>query len=332
MIEQKQVKTFNQKWLVLIGACYGLVMRLLFGLGFVPFYYSHHTDSSPAGPMLASFAMLVPAIIGAMTYYYTSEDKRTFVGGLFAGYIPTILFVVGTGLLLIEGSICIAMALPLFLIMSSVGGFLMWAVLKIKTPSGTTVNSMLFLPLLLAPIESNVGLPNYHGLTKESVVIHAPPERVWHLINYAVNIQPEEMDSGLVYKIGVPLPKEAITVNTQEGRIRKLKWDKQVAFDEPITDWQENRYIKWGYRFTPNSFPEHALDEHVVIGGKYFDLLDTSYKLTPIGDDTRLDIEVNYRISTSFNWYATYLGNVLVSDSAHQILTFYRTRAELSHG
>ncbi len=323
-------KYLQNQWLLLSGAFYGLLMRIIFTA--TPFSWMPKFRTDPfvasTGPMMASFALLVPAIIGAVSYYYTEPNKKTFGRSLYAGYLPIMFFISGTALLLIEGSICIAMAFPLFLIMSSVGGALMWVYLKFKQPSTTRINSLLVLPLLMVPIESQISLPVNNQAISESIMVHASPDKVWQLINHVEKIQPEEMQDGLAYRIGVPLPLDAKVVSVQGARVRKLHWAKNVAFEEPISDWQENRFIKWTYSFTPESFPKGALDEHVVIGGKYFDLIDTSYQLTPIGDNTRLDIVVHYRISTNFNWYANPLGKLLIDDSAKQILSFYKHRAE----
>lgn len=326
-------KYLQNQWLVLCGAIYGLLMRFIFTLA--PFSWSPAPRTSAlikaSGPMMASFALLVPAIIGAVSYYYyyqAEPEKRTFLRSLFAGYLPTLCFVIGTAILLIEGSVCIAMAIPLFLIMSSIGGALMWVFLRFKQPSPTSINSLLLLPLLMVPIESQINLPVNNQAISESIMVHASPEKVWQLINHVEKIQPEEMQAGLAYRIGVPLPLDAHVVSVDGARVRKLHWQKNVAFEEPITDWQENRFIKWTYSFSPESFPKGALDEHVVIGGKYFDLIDTSYQLTSIGDGTRLDIVVHYCISTNFNWYANPLGKLLINDTAKQILSFYKHRAE----
>lgn len=137
------------------------------------------------------------------------------------------------------------------------------------------------------------------------------------------------MKDGLAYMIGVPYPREAITQTAPDGsRVRKLRWAKDVSFDEPITAWEENCFVRWTYAFKPDSFPPGALDDHVLIGGKYFDLVDTAYRLTPEAGGTRLDIVVNYRVSTNFNWYAAWWGRVLVDDSAQAILHFYKHRGE----
>lgn len=317
----------KKRYVFLAGAAYGLAMRLAFGIGLSLFAFASQ-PSNASGPMLWSFLVLVPLLIGGLTVYFSGGRERSLVYSLFSPWLPITAFVAGSAILLIEGSICIAMAMPLFLIMATLGGFSMWLVLKVMRPSPTVMHSLLLLPLLAGAWEQNQPLPNDISTSDASIHIAAKPEAIWQLINHATDIQTAEMSEGLAYRIGVPYPQEAITVTTDQGRVRKLRWQKGVHFDEPIDAWEQNRYIRWRYSFLADSIPPGALDEHVVIGGKYFDLVDTSYRLTPEAGGTRLDIHVTYRVSTNFNWYAEFWGRVLVDDAAKTILAFYKHRAE----
>lgn len=315
----------KKRYVFALGALYGLLMRLAFGL---PLFASGGRSNAASQVMLWSFVCLVPFLIGTLTVYFSGGRRRSLGYAFIAPWLPILAFVGGTALLLIEGSICIAMALPLFLGISSLGGVVMWAVLKLYRPSASAMSLVLFLPLLLGLWEREQPLPDRLQTTDESVQIDARPEVIWGLINRAEAIRPTEMRDGLAYRIGVPYPQSAHTVETPQGRVRKLRWDKDVHFDEPINAWEENRYIRWTYAFLPGTIPAEALDEHVVIGGKYFDLIDTSYRLTPAEQGTRLDIHVTYRVSTNFNWYANAWGRLLVDDAARTILQFYKHRAE----
>lgn len=317
----------KKRYVFLIGALYGLAMRLMFAL---PLFAEHPGLAGAGEAMLWSFVCLVPMLIGALTVYFSGGRPRTWTYAIVAPWVPVLAFVVGTAVLLIEGSICIAMALPLFLGLGSVGGLAMWGVLKAYRPSPATMGALLALPLALGWWERGQPLPDALHHSDASVLIQAPPEAVWRQINRVDAIQPAEMREGLAYRIGMPYPQSAQTEGTSDGRVRRVRWDKGIGFDEPILDWEENRYVRWGYSFPPGTFPPEALDEHVVIGGRYFDLVDTSYRLTPQGAATRLDMRVSYRISTNFNWYANAWGRWLVGDSARTILRFYKQRAEAS--
>jgi len=307
-----------------LGALYGLAMRLVFGSPVL----DHPANHLATGPMLGTFVVLVPVLIGVFTVHAVRRRPPGLLFALFGPWVPTICFAIGTGVALIEGSICIVMALPIFCLVSSLGGLLCWIVLKfVDVPRGS-VNALMLLPLLLAWPESRLPLEDSMGRSAAAVHIAAPPEAVWGLVNRATAIEPSEMSTGLAYRIGLPYPVEAVTQATATGRVRKLRWTGGVAFDEPITAWEENRYIAWRYAFDARSFPPGTLDEHVLIGGNYFDLVDTAYRLVPEDGGTRLEIVVDYRVSTHFNWYAAAAGRLLVDDAARTILHFYKQRAE----
>lgn len=323
-------------WKILAaGAAYGLAMRLVFGL---PPLSGHQAGSLPqglsgAGPMLASFVVLVPLLIGAFTVIAARERSPGLGFAIVAPWLPTLLFVAGTAVLLIEGSICIAMALPIFLALASVGGLLGWILARTLAPRGPVMSAVLLLPLALGAGEARLPLPQALERSTGAIHIDAPPAVVWGLINHATAIRPDEMKDGLAWRIGVPFPLEAITRATPAGgRVRQLRWAGGVHFDEPVTDWQENRFLRWTYDFRPDSFPPGTLDEHVLIGGRHFDLVDTSYTLTPEAGGTRLAIVVDYRIGTRFNWYATRVGRLVVDDAAQAILAFYKHRGEARAG
>lgn len=304
------------------GALYGLAMRIGFAFDLL------QGSGGGSGVMMASFVFGVPLLIGAIAVYTLPAGRRTITASLVAPLLPVGLFVSATALLLLEGSICIFMALPIFLFMGVLGGLLTGLALKAARPRPATFGALLALPLASGLVERDLAPADHFGRSAASVHIDAAPEAIWRLINDARAIRPEEMRDGLAWRIGVPLPLEAVTVGEGAGRVRKLRWERGVHFDEPILDWEENRFIRWRYVFAPDSVPPGALDDHVAIGGRHFDLVDTSYRLTPEAGGTRLDIEVNYRVSTNFNAYAGAWAEWLIDDAAETILAFYRRRAE----
>ena len=172
--------------------------------------------------------------------------------------------------------------------------------------------------------------PTRHQRINHSIEIAAPAEVIWHHINYPTNIQPDELKNGWAYRIGVPYPVSARTLDERVGGKRELQWQHGVKFQEVITKWQPTQHIAWRYEFEADSFPPDSLDDHIVIGGRYFQLNDTSYTLAPLPNgNTRLSISVGTSIRTSFNWYAEPWAKFLLSDTAQTILNFYKVRAEL---
>ena len=101
--------------------------------------------------------------------------------------------------------------------------------------------------------------------------------------------------------MGVPLPTSAVTQSTNGIEIRHITMGKGVHFDQVAAEWQPNQRIRWLYRFSADSFPAGALDDHVKIGGAYFDVLDTEYSLRDVKGGTELRVRMSYRVSTAMN-------------------------------
>ena len=164
---------------------------------------------------------------------------------------------------------------------------------------------------------------------RQSVVVDAPPARVWQEILDARGIRPEEMPHTLIHLIGVPRPVEGINRQRPDGEVRESRWERGVHFLGRVTARTEQREIAWRYEFAPDSFPAGTMDDHVVIGGRYFDLGETRFLLTPLdGGRTRLSIEAHYRVSSSVNLYAVPVAALLGEDFVEALLTLYRLRAE----
>ena len=71
------------------------------------------------------------------------------------------------------------------------------------------------------------------------------------------------------------------------------------------------------------------MDDHVAIGGKYFDLKDTSFTLQSINNEqTKLTITANYRVNSAINFYAIPVSKILGVDFVNTILGLYKHRSE----
>ena len=307
-------------WPLIVGAAAALVLRIAFsGL-----------PGQRFSAMLGSFIYLAPAVCGAVTVYMAERiERRSWGYYIWAPWVSTALFVVGTLLVFIEGMICAVVIVPLFGVMGSLGGLAMGIVCRITNWPKPALYGFAVLPLALGAVEPHWPNPERISNTSRTLFIAAPAERVWHELNDARDIRPSEVGDAWAYRIGVPMPVGAVTEDTAEGRVRKVQWQKDVHFEEVITDWQPLQRVSWRYRFSPDSFPAGALDDHVVIGGHYFDLRDSAYTLTPRDGGTELRIDVSWRVSTRFNWYADRVAQFLLGDFSDHILRFYKARSEL---
>ncbi|MDH5824447.1 SRPBCC domain-containing protein [Luteimonas sp. RD2P54] len=314
---------FRLPWPILAGAGVGLVLRLFFSA----------SPGQAYSAMAGSFILLTPIVVGAVTVYAAERQRRrSWRYYFFAPFLANVLFVVGTLLILIEGWICAILIVPLFATLGGLGGLAMGAICRWTRWPRHATYSIAVLPLLLGAFEPGTGLPRRLDGVERTVVIAAPPAEVWKQIHHADAIRPEEVDRGWMYRIGVPLPVSGITGETAEGRVRRIRMGKGIRFEQVVTEWIPERRVRFRYRFDADSIPPRALDDHVRIGGDYFDLGDTIYTLEPTGDATRLTLRMDYRVSTRFNWYAEPLAKLLIGNFEDTALEFYRQRSEAAVG
>jgi hypothetical protein len=317
----KRMVPFSKWYPFAAGIAGGLLLRFLF-------------SGAPGGSwsaMAGSFIYLAPMLVGAITVYVAeTSERRSWAYYFWAPFLANLLFVLGTLIIMWEGLICAIVIMPMFAFVGAIGGLAMGVVCRVTNWPKQAILSLAALPIALGLGGDYLPTPDVFSTQSASTFISAPPSMVWQQINHADNIRPEEFGASWAARIGVPMPLSGITQMGETGRVRKSQWAKDVHFDEPIVDWQPERYMRWTYRFDATSFPPHALDDHVMIGGHYFDLRDTSFKLTPTNGGTQLDIQVNYLVSTQFNFYADRVAQLLLGNMLTTGLEFYKTRSELA--
>ena len=310
-----------KRYPVIAGALAGLLLRLVFS----------GEGGSAWSAMVGAFIFGVPLFVGMLTVYLAERQRRrTWAYYIIAPLLATGLFVAGTLILLIEGAICAIVIIPMFAMLGAIGGLFMGYVCRVTNWPRPPLQCAAALPLVLAMLGPVIPTPTDIGVIERAVVVAAPASVVWDNLNDIRQIKPHEMADALALRIGVPVPISGVTRESATGRVRESRWGKHVHFDEVIEDWQPHRYLRWTYRFAPDSFPRQALDDHVVIGGHYFDVLDTSFSLQPGADGltTRLTTRVHYRISTQFNFYADWVAQLLLGNLSEVGLRLYKTRSE----
>jgi hypothetical protein len=311
-------------WSVAAGMLVGIALRLVFSAA----------PGEPLSSMSGSFALCAPIVVGAVAVYVAElRERRTWAYYFGLGALVNVLFVLGTFAILIEGAICIIIAAPMFALLGGLAGLLAGAACRLSRRwMRPTVYCLTALPVLLAHVESHFPLPRDISTVGRSITVAATPAAIWTQLTTAAGIRPEEVEDGWMYRIGVPLPESALTDAADGEVVRHIRMGKGIQFDQVAAEWEPGRRVRWLYRFTPDSFPPRALDDHVRIGGEYFDIIDTEYLLQPQADGTTtLHVAMSYRVSTRFNWYAGRVAELLVGNFEQTALRFYARRAE-AHG
>ena len=278
--------------------------------------------------MSSSFFVLVPMVVGALAVYSAELEKhRGFGTNFWIGAGANVVFVLGALLIKIEGLICAVLAVPVFGVLGGVTGMVTGLVCYQMNRPRRLILSFAALPLLTGGIEQHLPIPEAVTSVERTRLVAASPDQVWAQLVNAPDIRPEEIGQAWMYRIGVPLPSAATTRVSGGQYIRHITMGKGIHFDQVAQAWEPDHRVRWLYRFTPDSFPPGALDDHVRIGGRYFDLIDTEYSLKQVNEGTQLRVRITYRVSTAFNWYAERVASVLVGNFEEAALGLYANRA-----
>lgn len=322
-LKLREVLPYRNLLPVAAGVLSGLLLRFVFS----------GSAGKPYAPMLASFIYVAPLVVAAVTVYVAERAApRTWGYYFLAGAMANVFFVLGTMLVLIEGLICAIVIVPLLAVLGGLGGLAMGAVCRLTKWPRRTLYALWALPVALGAVEHRLPLPERRHNVQAETLIHATPQRVWAEIQHPGAIGAGEVDRALFFRIGVPLPQSSETHANGPERVRAITMGKHVHFEQVVTEWEEERHVRWVHRYAADSFPPYALDEHVVLGGHYFDVGGAAYTLQPVGGGTLLRVELDYRVSTPFNWYADPLASFMLQNLENTLLRFYKSRAELPAG
>jgi hypothetical protein len=79
----------------------------------------------------------------------------------------------------------------------------------------------------------------------------------------------------------------------------------------------------------PYEIPSTTMDKHIVVGGDFFDVLYGTYELKKIVAKTyRLHLYSNFKLNTTFNFYASIWAGWIMQDIQQNILKIIKQRAE----
>lgn len=311
------------------------VLGILFSLGYgFSCQFMARTESTdiPSHLMVMSFGFvfLLPLVLGFITVYFSESGVRdSFAFKFFAPWLTVTISLVITMIAGLEGTICMIMALPIYLVMGSIGG--LFAGVYIGSTKGKG-NPMVIAGLLIMPfgsgyVEQKFDMPSETRHVYTSTVIQADQKTVWNNITSIPLITEEQ--NGFFYFMGFPKAREATLSYPGVGGVREAKFEKGLEFTETITEWVDNKKIIFTIQSNPEFTPLTTLDPHVVVGGDFFDTLEGGYEVEELEEGRiHLHLYSEYRLSTRFNFYASLWSDFLMRDIQNNILRVIKDRCE----
>ena len=311
---------------ILSGLTYGLSTRFLWDNGF--FKLIGEVGDLSQSLMSFAFLFLVPLVMGFITGYLSKRTSIFYF--IFAPWITVTLLIIATFIFALEGLICIAMALPIFLFMASLGGVIAYLILKFvdNKINSIVLCSFILIPFLAIPIESNVDKSTEIIEIHNSIEINSSRDEVWDNIVRVYEIKEGENENSLFLMMGFPRPIKAELDREEIGGVRKAIFDRGLYFTETVTEWEPKKSFTFTIEADPNSIPPEALDEHVTVGGEYFDVLEGKYEIQETGSGVALHLTSKFRMSTTFNFYTRVWCKMIMGDIQNNILNVIKKRCE----
>jgi len=316
-------KLYSVLKVIAIPTVYAIALRLIFGVD---------TWIELFSVMTVTFLFCLPTIVGLLTVYFSKiEDVRRFRYKLMMPWVPILAFFIVTLFAALEGWACWLMVLPLFLAAASVGG-LYGGYLRLKKDKrngNIYVSLFVLLPFCMAPVESMIDkIPStYEAYTY--IDIKASADKIWSNVTRVKEI-PAEQDKGwLTRTLGFPRPVRAELNFEGIGAYREAIFTNGLVFHETVSEYINQKKMVFSIKAYPHEIPSTTMDKHVVIGGEYFDVLNGTYELEKLNNDTyRLHLYSHFKLTTTFNFYASWWARWIMQDIQNNILQVIKSRTE----
>lgn len=309
---------------ILIGAVYGLAIR--FGLANPTFHPFINTIST-------AFLFVCPFSVGAIAVLWGAERETWLAVSRQIGLAISAmaLFLLAMFATFLEGLICIILVVPVFMIASVLGGLVGGAIHNFGRINRSTLPALALLPLLVGPLESLLPPQRSTQTVSNTIHIAASPEVVFDKLAEVRNIRSNELGFAFVHLIGLPKPVEAQMDGNGPGSVRTSRWEKDVWFQEVITESNKPRALRYRFVVPKGAIPREALDEHVEINGEYFELVDGGFALKPTLDGgTDLSLTTTFVNKSRLQAYGNLWGSLVLKDFHRSILGLMKSRSE--HG
>lgn len=305
-----------------IAAVYGILCRLAFA-----------ADELQEWLQIVSLAFIytMPLSLGAIVCFLGYKfDRPSEFWALGAPSLTMAALLVGSLVFYLEAAICVLVAVPIVLPFAFLGGWIMSLILKKRETGGRLqLAGFVLLPFAVAPLEQAWESPHTTHVMENTIAIAATPEEIWKQIYEVPAIARDEIPAQWIYHLGFPRPVAAMIDREGVGGRRHATFEGDVSFYEVVTVWEPTKRLSFTIKADPAFVPHTAFDEHIIVGGRFYDVLDGTYELEKVdAGNTILHLSSTHRLSTRFNWYAGWWSEWVMSQIQGSILEVIKDRAE----
>ena len=279
------------------------------------------------------YVFILPLILGAIPVLLSTKDQlKSYINFIITPWLSVISFSLLSLITGFEGIICLTIIIGPFLILGTIGGFI-YRLIKLKSKGNNSkkLYISLALPLLFLFGETLITPSDHFETVTTKMIINAEQETVWNNIKNVTDIKEDEIQPHFIQMIGIPKPMNGQLDKEGVGGTRNITWEKGLKFKETTTKWNDGFGFEYDILVNTDNLLPKTLDEHVMIGGRYFDVIKGSYNIVPINEYSHeVILTSTYRITSTVNFYGRYWTNFIVDDFQESILEIIKNRCEKS--
>lgn len=303
------------------GIIYGLVAKGIFILAL-----SKVILIPASGITTLSFLFLLPFVIGLIIAWHQDSVKVSIFMALL---VVSVLF--ACSILWQQESVLYAMmAFPAYIVMATIGSITGRYIFSWKKKSSLLL-AFVPAPFFSASIEPYFGANEAIYAQHTTININASEQRVWEHIVKVEAIAGTVNKDALSRLAGFPQPLKAMFDTVAVGGRRMAVFDRGLIFTEKITTAIPGQTLAFTIKADPGSTPLSTLEKHVIMDGKYFEVLKGKYELEKVNNQqVRLHLTATYRISTHFNFYCGWWAKLIMEHIQKSILQVVKQNSEIT--
>jgi len=308
---------------VVVGALYGWLLQRV---------YMADQNRDLAGVLTLTFLLVVPAVAGVLCIVVGERRQRhSWPARIFLPWVSCLCLFAAAIAVGFYALICLILAMPVFLLMASLGGVIGGVIGDAVRGRGpvTPALALGLLPFVLVPVERQFPALDAHRTVETSIDVAADAGAVWRQISRVPPIQAHEQRPSLFHLLRIPRPLEATLDSSGVGGRRHGLFESELRFVETITVWEPGRELAFAIRADTSGVPPGPTYDLRLIGSRYFDVYQARYRLEPLGPNrTRLHLSSTHRLTTRFNGYAGLWTDAILRDFQDYVLRVVKSRAE----
>lgn len=304
---------------IILGGIYGLIYRLL----------CERNDEIifDFNIFSISFIWILPIAIGLIPILISNQAIQN-------SKAKQVLYPVGSVLVFfiialvsrLEDLVCILILTIPFTVVAGISGLIFSQIIKKR--KSNKLFSIVLIPFLLVPVESNFSNKSKSYTIDSKIIINATKKDIWSKIIEVPEIQDSEYEYGFYNYIGIPRPVKSELKEIEGEEYRIGHFTDNLKLFEKITRIDTLSFVEFKIELEKSILRDIPTDKH-ILQSDYFKFKNISYNLTEINvESVELQLNCEYSIESRMNWYANFWAKGIIKDFEEKLLKVLKKKIE----